>query len=106
MADEAGEMLTHTPGLRHINEDEAADQMSESVKRKECGNGRRSGARWPRWPRKVRTVGAWSLSSTASTRSSLIGRGRGSPIGGAPRRGTRFSPRVPGGERTLLARST
>lgn len=35
MADEAGEMLTHTPGLRHINEDESADKMSEAVKRKE-----------------------------------------------------------------------
>lgn len=35
IAAEAGEMLTHAPGLQHITEDEKADKISEAVKRKE-----------------------------------------------------------------------
>lgn len=35
MVAEAGEMLTHAPGLQHITEDEKAEKISEAVKRKE-----------------------------------------------------------------------
>lgn len=34
-ADEAGEMLTHTPGITHITEDESAERLSEALKQKE-----------------------------------------------------------------------
>ncbi|PKS12131.1 hypothetical protein jhhlp_001429 [Lomentospora prolificans] len=34
-ADEAGEMLTHTPRITHITEDENADRLSEALKQKE-----------------------------------------------------------------------
>lgn len=34
-ADEAGEMLTHAPGITHIAEDENADVLSETLKQKE-----------------------------------------------------------------------
>ncbi|SPO03894.1 related to Rab6 GTPase activating protein, GAPCenA [Cephalotrichum gorgonifer] len=50
LADEAGEMLTHTPGIQHITEDEKADKISEAVKRKEW---ERAG-KWRRMAKVVR----------------------------------------------------
>lgn len=49
MADEAGEMLTHAPGLQHITEDAKANKMSEAVKRKEW-------ERAEKWRRMARVV--------------------------------------------------